>query len=178
MPKITYYLAAWSMVQKPKDKGGLGVINLRLQNDPLLLKKLHKFYSRQDIPWVKLIWGTYYQNKVPHASREVGSFRWKDVLRLNVLYRGIARCSLGDGSTVLFWGDLWGPVVLAQAFPNLSQAATNTSASVMDIMAAPDLVSIVNLPLSQQAYEELVDMQDLLSSIANVPGSNDHWSFI
>ena len=31
-------LAAWSLVQKPKDKGGLGVINLRLQNDALLLK--------------------------------------------------------------------------------------------------------------------------------------------
>jgi hypothetical protein len=31
-------LAAWSMVQKPKCKGGLGVLNLRLQNDALLLK--------------------------------------------------------------------------------------------------------------------------------------------
>jgi len=31
-------LAAWSMVQKPKSKGGLGVINLRLQNDALLMK--------------------------------------------------------------------------------------------------------------------------------------------
>jgi hypothetical protein len=26
-------LATWSMVQKPKDKGGLGILNLRLQND-------------------------------------------------------------------------------------------------------------------------------------------------
>ena len=31
-------LAAWHMVQKPKQKGGLGVLNLRLQNDALLLK--------------------------------------------------------------------------------------------------------------------------------------------
>jgi len=45
-------LAAWSMVQQPKDKGGLGVLNLRLQNDALLLKQLHKFYSKQNIPWV------------------------------------------------------------------------------------------------------------------------------
>ena len=100
------------MVQRPKDKGGIGVINLRLQNDALLLKQLHKFYSRANVLWVTLIWNTYYQNKVPHASREVGSFWWKDILRLNILYRGIAKCSLGNGSTVLFWEDLWCPVVL------------------------------------------------------------------
>jgi hypothetical protein len=31
-------LAAWKMVTKPKSKGGLGVIRLRLQNDALVLK--------------------------------------------------------------------------------------------------------------------------------------------
>jgi hypothetical protein len=31
-------LAARDMVQKPKDKGGLGVINLKLHNDALLVK--------------------------------------------------------------------------------------------------------------------------------------------
>jgi len=67
-------LAAWSLVQKPKDKGGLGVLNLRLQNDSLLLKQLNKFYSKKDIPWVQLIWHKYYRDKVPHESPEVGSF--------------------------------------------------------------------------------------------------------
>ena len=43
-------LVAWPVVTTPKDKGGLGVLNLRLQNDALLLKHLDKFYSRRDIP--------------------------------------------------------------------------------------------------------------------------------
>ena len=43
-------LAAWPMVQNPKAKGGLGVINLRLQNDALLMKHLHKFYNKDNIP--------------------------------------------------------------------------------------------------------------------------------
>jgi hypothetical protein len=38
-------LAAWSMICKPKEKGGLGIINLHLQNRPLLLKHLDKFYN-------------------------------------------------------------------------------------------------------------------------------------
>jgi hypothetical protein len=35
---------------KPKEKGGLGVINLRLQNDALLMKHLHKFYNKVEVP--------------------------------------------------------------------------------------------------------------------------------
>ena len=40
---------------KPKDKGGLGIINLSLQNEALLLKHLDKFYKKEDIQLVKLI---------------------------------------------------------------------------------------------------------------------------
>jgi hypothetical protein len=40
---------------KPKRKGGLGIINLRSQNNALLLKHLDKFYNKIDVPLVKLI---------------------------------------------------------------------------------------------------------------------------
>jgi len=63
-------LVAWETVQKPKKQGGLGIVNIRLQNDALLLKHLHKFYNQADIPWVQLVWFKYYQDRVPHASRE------------------------------------------------------------------------------------------------------------
>ena len=47
---------AWDMVCLPKDEGGLGVIKLQTQNEALLLKLLHKFFNRDDIPWVHLVW--------------------------------------------------------------------------------------------------------------------------
>jgi hypothetical protein len=55
-------LASWELVCRPKDEGGLGVIDLRKQNKALLIKNLHKFYNGQDLPWVKLIWKAYYSN--------------------------------------------------------------------------------------------------------------------
>ena len=45
-------LAVWDMVCKPKNIGGLGVLNLHIQNEALLLKFLHKFYNKMDIPRV------------------------------------------------------------------------------------------------------------------------------
>lgn len=55
-----YNLAAWTSVMKPKDKGGLGVINLRLQNEGLLIKQLDKFFRKENVQWVKLILEKYY----------------------------------------------------------------------------------------------------------------------
>ena len=52
-------LAAFDMVRKPKIKGGLGIIDLKTQNEGLLLKQLHKFYNKCDVPWVSLIWDSY-----------------------------------------------------------------------------------------------------------------------
>jgi hypothetical protein len=132
-------LAAWSMVQKPKRKGGLGVLNLRLKNDALLLKQLHKFYSNKETPWVQLIWHKYNVNRVPHASSEVGSLWWKDLLRLQLIYRGIDRCSIGDGSSVTFWDDLWAPEVLSVKFPRLFTFAADAPISVSQVMQVEDL---------------------------------------
>lgn len=42
--------AAWPMVCRAKDGGGLGVLNLKTQNEALLIKHLHKFFNKEDIP--------------------------------------------------------------------------------------------------------------------------------
>jgi hypothetical protein len=51
-------LIAWSSICRPKEQGGLGVINLEVQNNALLLKILHKFYKRTDTLWVNSVWNT------------------------------------------------------------------------------------------------------------------------
>jgi hypothetical protein len=58
-------LPAWEFVCRPKDQGGLGVINLLVQNDRLLMKHLHNFFNQRDLPCVKLVWGTYYSSALP-----------------------------------------------------------------------------------------------------------------
>jgi hypothetical protein len=68
-------LASWEMICRPKDQGGLGVLDLRLQNKALLIKNLHKFYNQHDIPWVKLLWQAHYNNgHLPHIGNPNGSF--------------------------------------------------------------------------------------------------------
>ena len=168
-------LVAWEIVQKPKEKGGLGVINLKLQNDALLLKHLHKFYNQTDTPWVQLVWHKYYQNRMPHATRELGSFWWKDVMHLSNIYRTISRCSIGNGAIACFWEDPWADGILATLFPRIASFAKTSSTSVQEIMHYPDLDSIFFLPLSSQATEELQQLQMHIQNISYDDDAIDLW---
>jgi hypothetical protein len=100
-------LAAWEMICKPKEKGGLGVVDFQKQNAALLIKFLDKFYNQDEIPWVQLVWDAHYVNKVSHAEDLCGSFWWRDVLKLVDNFCGVASVKLGTGSTFLFWSDNW-----------------------------------------------------------------------
>jgi hypothetical protein len=79
------YLEAWDKVCKPKLKGGLGVLNPSIQNQALLLKYLEKFYNRRELPWIKLIWNSYYRNGV---SCSFGMMFGVMTLHSLSLYRG------------------------------------------------------------------------------------------
>jgi hypothetical protein len=106
------------MVCRDKE-GGLGVLNLRTQNEALLLKYLHKFLDREDLPWINLIWEKYYHNGRLPAVGKVGSFWWRDILKLIDKYKGMATVNIQDGRTCLFWEDLWKGIVPKLSFPEL-----------------------------------------------------------
>jgi hypothetical protein len=58
-----------------------------------------------------LIWNIYYfDGEVPHASKDKRSFWWRDVLRLVDWFRGIAKCKVGDETTVSF-GKISGMII-------------------------------------------------------------------
>jgi hypothetical protein len=69
-------LAAWDVACKPKDQGGLGIINIQSQNDALLMKFLDKFANHADVPWVSLTYDKlYFNSQTPqHARSPIGSF--------------------------------------------------------------------------------------------------------
>lgn len=99
------------------------------------------------------------------------------VLRLSTLFRGIARCTVGEGKTVTFWGDLWSDDVLARRFPRLFSFAKDENASVNAVMSAEDLDNLFYLPLSQEAFEEMEMLSAVLSTQSFDAQSADVWTY-
>jgi len=104
-----------------------------------------------------------------------GSFWWKDILKLCDLFRGIANCKLGDGSTVLFWSDLWNDNVMQSKFPRLFSFAKNKKIYVLQFLSNNNLQSQFHLPLSEQEYQR---MQYYIQSIQVQQDTKDSWHYI
>lgn len=93
------------MVCKPKEEGGLGVIDLKRQNKALLMKNLDKFLNRKDLPWVSLVWEKLYPNGKLRSITKKGSFWWRDILKLLDTFKTLSYVQVQNGQTCLFWQD-------------------------------------------------------------------------
>jgi len=169
--------AAWPMVCKDKKEGGLGVINITTQNEALLIKHLHKFFNRENIPWVSLIWEKHYSNGKLPGTGKIGSFWWKDIIKLLNKYKGMARVIIGDGKSCLLWEDLWGDEVLSQKFPQLHSFARNMNITFASAQNHQPFHSMFHLPLSQIAHSQMISLQNLIVD-AQMTSEADKWSYI
>jgi hypothetical protein len=145
-------LAAWDMVCKPKENGGLGIVNFRKKNDSLLMKHLHKFYNKVDTPWVQLIWSSYYENEVPHVARPCGSSWWRDIMQLSSDFMSFSSVTPGTGTSFSFWTDKWNILgnnqPLSERFPRLFSFVLDKDMSAAQVFAVEDFTNLFYRPLS------------------------------
>jgi hypothetical protein len=172
-------LVSWEKVCLPKKAGGLGVLDLRQQNKALQMKNLYKFYSRQDIPWVNLIWAAYYQHgKLPENNHQKGSFWWKDCTSLIATFKDLFSCQIGDGQTIYLWHDIWQQQSLKDRFPHLFSFAKDKLVTVKDAknIAMGNIFDLFNIPLSNIASQQCNELGHSMMTIGNNETANDIWT--
>lgn len=172
-------LAAWPLVCRPKLKGGLGILNLGLQNEALLLKHLNKFYNRVDVPWVHLVWDSYYFQRVPHDTTICGSFWMRDICKLMDKFRPVTSVTVSRGDTVLFWSDHWqigsNCTPLQERFPRLFSFCLHKNLSVREVFQTENFQQLFSLPLSELAFQELNQLSSLMETIQLDSERPDTW---
>lgn len=170
--------AAWHMVCVPKEKGGLGILNLQTQNESLLMENLHKFFNKLDIPWVHLLLNSFYANgNLSMANSRRYSFWWRDNLKLLDHFKGLAQASVVSGSSCFFWTDVWDDNIRSIQYPQLFSYAKDKNLSVQQFLQPQDLLDNFFLPLSEEAFDQLLDMFQLLSN-TNLQEGADRWTYI
>jgi hypothetical protein len=68
-------MVKWDMVIKPKDQGGMGIINTRLMNECLLVKWIWRIVQGSKDMWYKIIkdkymtWINFFKSKTKGSSQ-------------------------------------------------------------------------------------------------------------
>ena len=169
--------AACPMVTKSKEEGGLGVLDLKTQNEALLLKNFHKFYNRADIPWVHLIWEKYYSNgRLPNHVKK-WSFWWKDILKLLDKFKSMALVSVADGASCLLWNDCWMGQPLRLTFPELFSFAKKPLLSLQCAASVTNTSNLFSLPLLTKAFAQFQQIEIILQNLQLSDGV-DTWMYI
>lgn len=165
------------IVSMPKEYGGLGALNLYTHNESLLIKHLHKFFNKLDIPWVQLVWNCHYPHGALPINNNRGSFWWKDILKSLVSFKGLASVIVSDGSTCLFWKDIWNNNLMSSIFPELFSFARAHHISVQSFISTNDRSELFHLPLSTQAFDQFQQLDSFLDEF-HLQDGNDLWTCI
>jgi hypothetical protein len=153
-------IAAWSIICKSKDKGGLGVIDLKMQHECVLLKFLDKCFNKKYLPWVHLIWATYYANALPPAKTEGLFFCAKIASKFHKNTRRLS-CNMDDGNSIMIWKDKWNDQSLYHSLPHLASFTKSLEISAHKASITIPLSNLLHLPLTEIAHEEFHTFSNL-----------------
>jgi hypothetical protein len=92
-------------------------------------------------------------------------------------YKGLAAPTIGDGRTILFWEDMWNRGTPAHQYLELFSFACNSKLTVKEANQKEHLIEIFQLPLSVQAYEQFLDLDETWGQIM-VTNTKDAWKLI
>jgi hypothetical protein len=102
---------------------------------------------------------------VPHLQSVKGSFWWCDIFRLVTKFREIAKCIPANGLTISLWNDEYEDQPLNLKYPQLHQFTNAKKISVSKALLSSDLLSLFNLPLSREAFNECQSFSEILDQL-------------
>jgi hypothetical protein len=139
--KKKYRLAKWSILHKPRSAGGMGIIDLDIQNKCLLSKWVFKLLNEDGI-WQHMLRKKYLKCKtLSHVERRKGdSHFWSGLMEIKKLVLERGRFQVHDGSQTRFWEDLWlGRELLSVKYPALYNIVKKKNMSVAHVLSMTPL---------------------------------------
>lgn len=141
MDKNTIALVAWSILELPKNMGGLNIGSLLHRNLSLLFKWVWNYFKSPSSLWRNLIQEKYkYPQNLTLRDLSIpkSGGPWKficaSLLRHStakqIMMNGV-RVNIGDGSSTLFWHDVWiENIPLKRKFRSLFLLAVEPNGSI------------------------------------------------
>jgi hypothetical protein len=161
---------------QPKDQGGLGILDLDVQNTMLLSKWLYKLLT-SDGMWQQLIHNKYLNSKpLSQAFWKPGdSHFWAGLMKVKQDFLRFGSFTIKNGSQIRLWEDIWlGTTPLQDQYPCLFYIARHKQITVTDIFSTSPL----NLSWCRDLIgPKLVAWNELLPHLASIVLSDEQDEF-
>jgi hypothetical protein len=109
--------------------------------------------------------------------KPMGSFWWKDILKLLDKFKGFVVVMIIDGATANMWQDMWNGMIRMESYPELYSFTTKTHITIQQAHEMEELYEIFQLPLTIEDFQQY----SLLSvEITNMElnSNTDEWKYI
>ncbi|WVZ53335.1 LOW QUALITY PROTEIN: hypothetical protein U9M48_004295 [Paspalum notatum var. saurae] len=150
-----------------KEQGGLGILDLEVQNKCLLSKWLFKLANEDGI-WQSLLRNKYLKAKpLGDEGKKPGvSHFWAGLMDVKQEFLSLGSFAIGDGTQVRFWEDTWcGNQPLKLQYPSLFNIVRKKGATVADVMSSVPL----NISFRRGLYGERLNYwNELVGRVMNL----------
>jgi hypothetical protein len=139
--KHKYRLAKWDILCHPKDQGGLGILNLQLQNKCLLAKWLVNLLNTEGT-WQSSLRNKYLRTKTltQVSSKPNDSHFWRGLMRIKDKVLSNSSFIIKDGTNTRFCDDMWiGDKPLKDTYPSLYHIARDKHVTVSKVLSSRPL---------------------------------------
>ncbi|WMV40391.1 hypothetical protein MTR67_033776 [Solanum verrucosum] len=132
-----FHLVKWDQVILSKNEGGLGIRNLKIQNQSLLMKWLWRFASEEQALWKETIKARFGMENLwitNLSTQPYGSGIWRSIRNLWIKFFNKCKIKVGNGGRTLFWEDKWvDQVTLRNRFPILFNMSLQKEATIREM---------------------------------------------
>jgi exonuclease III len=172
--KHKYRLAKWNILCRPKDQGGLGILDLKLQNKCLLAKWLVNLLNTDGL-WQSLLRNKYLRSKTltQVTAKPNDSHFWRGLMRIKDEVLANGSFNIKDGTHTRFWHDTWvGDKPLKVSYPSLYNIVRDPHATVSKVMTSAPLNISFRRALVDNKLLEWLSLVAKISNVVLVEGSD------
>ena len=139
--KKKYRLAKWDILCRPKDQGGLGLIDLKVPNKCLLSKWIVNLVNGKGTRQ-SLFRNKYLSSKsLPQVQAKPNdSHFWRGLMKIKEEVLACGSFEIKDGKQTRFWEDTWvGQRPFKDQYPRIYNIARRPHASVASVLSSEPL---------------------------------------
>ncbi|KAM3348275.1 hypothetical protein ACQJBY_021904 [Aegilops geniculata] len=159
--KRRYHLIRWNRICRSKEKGGLGIKDLRKQNISLMLKWWWKLDTQKGI-WQDIVRARYLRNQTVAtvSPRFSDSPCWKILLKIKNLYMIGRKLRVGTGNLTRLWKDsINGLTPFQEQFPCLFDICVDQDCT-LDKLSSITCSSIFRRRLNADLTDQWSNLRD------------------